>query len=232
MEQEIKSRKRVWAFQFLNQFLLRLPVEVYNPVRNRPVATYGLILANILVFILQFVSPDHLFEYGLIPSAFLHHIAPWTIITSMFLHGNLFHLAGNMYFLRVFGDNVEDRLGIAEYLGLYLLGGLGAALTFIAGVPDATQPMVGASGAISAVMGAYVFLFPHRRIYFMFLIFLRRIRAVWYLGVWLALQFINAARGVEGVAWWAHIGGFALGIGAAALHRAVLRRRIAALQGA
>jgi len=227
MESEAESGKRHWIFQFL----LGLPLEVYNPVRNRPVATYALIAANVLVFIMQMLSPDLLIDrYALVPDAFIHGVAPWTILTSMFMHGSILHLLGNMYFLGVFGDNVEDRLGVAEYLGLYLLGGIVAALAHIASGLTSTIPLVGASGAISAVMGAYVYLFPDRRIYMMIFFALKRIRAIWYLGIWLVFQILWAASGVGGVAWWAHIGGFIIGAGMAYLHRAAIRRRLAAVE--
>jgi hypothetical protein len=148
----------------------------------------------------------------------------------MFLHGGAVHLLGNMYFLWVFGDNVEDRLGIGEYLALYLAGGVAADLVQIAVNPGSTIPTVGASGAISAIMGAYVYLFPARRMYAMFFYRLYRVPVWIYLGIYMLFQFISAlgALGGDGggVAWWAHIGGFAFGAAAAALHRAVVRRRI------
>lgn len=227
MEGEMKSGKRHWIFQFL----MGLPMEVYNPVRNKPVATYTLIALTVLAFIVQLLSPNGLIDrFALVPSAFLHGVTPWTILTSMFMHGGLLHLLGNMYFLGVFGDNVEDRLGVGEYLGLYLLGGVVASLAHIASDPASTTPLVGASGAISAVMGAYVYLFPQRRIYLMIFFMLKRIPAIWYLGIWLALQIYFASIGGPGVAWWAHIGGFIIGAGMASLHRAVIRRRLATLR--
>ncbi len=226
VEGEVKSGKRHWIFQFLSG----LPLEVYSPVRNKPFATYTLIALNVLVFIAQVLSPNGLIDrFGLVPSAFIHGVVPWTILTSMFMHGGLVHLLGNMYFLGVFGDNVEDRLGVAEYLVLYLLGGVVAALAHIASDPTSRIPLVGASGAISAVMGAYVYLFPQRRIYVMIFFMLKRIRAIWYLGIWLALQIFFASLGGPGVAWWAHIGGFIIGAAMAYFHRAVIRRRLAAL---
>jgi membrane associated rhomboid family serine protease len=181
----------------------------------------------------QVLSPNGLIDrFALVPSTFLHGVAPWTILTSIFMHGGLLHLLGNMYFLAVFGDNVEDRLGVGEYLGLYLLGGVVASLAYIASNPGSMIPLVGASGAISAVMGAYVYLFPQRRIYLMIFFMLKRIPAIWYLGFWLALQLFFAAGGGSGVAWWAHIGGFIIGAGMASLHRGVIRRRLATLETA
>lgn len=223
IESGVESGKRHWIFQFL----FGLPLEVYNPVRNKPFATYTLIALNVLVSIAQMLSPNGLIDrFALVPSAFIHGVVPWTILTSMFMHGGLLHLLGNMYFLGVFGDNVEDRMGVAEYLGLYLLGGIVAALAHIASDPASSIPLVGASGAISAVMGAYVYLFPQRRIYLMIFFMLKRIPAIWYLGIWLALQIYFASLGGPGVAWWAHIGGFIIGVATAHLHRTVVRRRL------
>ena len=232
-ESEVKSGRRHWILQFLFQFPTTLPMEVYSPVRNRPLATYGLIALNVLVFVLQMFWPDMLISrFGLVPSAFLRGTAPWTMLTTMFTHGNFLHLLGNMYFLGVFGDNVEDRMGVGEYLALYLVGGIAATLAHIASDPASTIPLIGASGAIAAVMGAYLYLFPQRRLYIMVVVKLIRVRAVWYLGLYLALQLFWAAQGAPGVAWWAHIGGFGLGVAAAARHRALLRRRLAALEQA
>ena len=208
------------------------PMEIYSPVRRRPIATYALIAVNVVVFGLQVISPGNLFDLALVPNNFLRAIEPWTIVTAMFLHGNLLHLVGNMYFLAIFGDNVEDRMGAAEYLGLYVVGGLGAALAHMASMPGSDDPMLGASGAISAVLGAYAVLFPHRKLYMNLFIVMRRVPAVLYLAVWLALQFYFVSQGAPGVAWWAHIGGVAVGVAFAAVHRAVRAHRLLAAQTA
>lgn len=236
----VEAPKKAW----LLQLAAGVPVEVYNPVRHRPVATYALIALNALVFIAQMAndprfggdpaavfSPVGLIDrFALVPSIFVHGLAPWTILTSMFLHGGVAHLLGNMYFLAVFGDNVEDRLGVPRYLGLYLLGGVAAGLAHVASGPGSTVPVIGASGAISAVLGAYVYLFRRRRIYLLVFVVLKRIPVPWYLGIWLALQVLGAVAGAPGVAWWAHVGGFAVGAGLAFLHRERIRRRLAALE--
>lgn len=203
------------------------PMEIYSHVRRRPIVTYALIASILAVFGLQWITGG-LYDLALVPAAFLRGLAPWTIVTSMFLHGDLWHLAGNLYFLAIFGDNVEDRLGRAPYLRLYFLGGLGAALGHIASGPSSDIPMLGASGAISAVMGAYAILFPRRTLYMTLLIVMRRVRAIWYLVLWLAMQFYFALQGAPGVAWWAHIGGVAVGAALALLHRAIIRGRLRA----
>ncbi len=142
------------------------------------------------------------------------------VLSSMFLHGSWLHIGGNMLFLWVFGNNIEDRLGPAAYLAFYLLSGLAAAAAHIAVQPDSTVPVVGASGAVAGVMGAYLVLFPNVPIRTLFFLLLRDVPAKWLLGFWFVSQFfVNPA---EGVAWVAHVGGFAFG----ALVALVLRDRL------
>jgi membrane associated rhomboid family serine protease len=149
----------------------------------------------------------------------------------MFLHGGWLHILGNMWFLHIFGDNIEDRLGHIKYLFFYLLSGIGAAFTQVALNPASGVPMVGASGAIAGVMGAYVFLYPRARIVTLIpiIVFLQVIElpAFVFLGLWFVLQIFSGLTSLGigadagGVAWWAHIGGFAAG----ALLLVVLGRR-------
>jgi membrane associated rhomboid family serine protease len=144
------------------------------------------------------------------------------IVTSMFLHGGLLHIAGNMLFLWIFGNNVEDRLGPAWYLVFYLAGGVAAAIAHVAAQPDSAIPVVGASGAIAAVMGAYLVWYPRapiKTLIFMFFVFFVEVRAAWLLLGWFLLQFFTAEG--SGVAWVAHVGGFVFGVLVALL----LRRR-------
>jgi membrane associated rhomboid family serine protease len=142
--------------------------------------------------------------------------APVTLFTSMFVHAGLWHLLGNMLYLWVFGDNVEDRLGHFRYLVFYLACGLGAALTQVMLSLGSDTPMVGASGAIAGVLGAYLVLYPHARVLtLVFLVIFIRIMylpAIILLGIWFALQMVSAMGGGGGVAWYAHIGGFVTGI--------------------
>ena len=144
-----------------------------------------------------------------------------SIIFSMFLHGSFLHLGGNMLFLWVFGNNVEDRMGVPGYIGFYVLSGIVGSAAHILVQPDSTIPMVGASGAIAGVMGAYLVLFPEAPILSLIFIFIRVIPAKWLLGVWFLYQFfINPAAGV---AWVAHVGGFLFGAAVALLLRDRLR---------
>jgi membrane associated rhomboid family serine protease len=153
------------------------------------------------------------------PPAFL------TILTSMFMHGGWLHIAGNMIFLWIFGNNVEDSMGRLRYVLFYLLGGVAAALAQVAISPDATTPLVGASGAIAAVLGGYALLYPRARVltlFFFFFIFFLEIPALLLLGLWIFTQFLPAVgqlaqpdiQGGGGVAYWAHIGGFLFGLAA------------------
>ncbi|MDQ1445353.1 MAG: hypothetical protein QOI20_1817 [Acidimicrobiaceae bacterium] len=136
------------------------------------------------------------------------------ILYSMFLHGSLLHLGGNMLFLWVFGNNIEDHAGKVKYILFYLLAGLAATAAQIAVDPSSTVPMIGASGAIAGVMGAYLILFPNVRIHSLiflgFFIFFRDISAKWLLGIWFVTQFFT--NPASGVAWMAHVGGFAFGV--------------------
>jgi rhomboid family protein len=148
-----------------------------------------------------------------------------TILTSMFMHGGWLHIAGNMIFLWIFGNNVEDSMGRLRYVLFYLLGGLAAALAQVAISPDATTPLVGASGAIAAVLGGYALLYPRARVltlFFFFFIFFIEVPALLLLGLWIFTQFLPAVgqlaspdiQGGGGVAYWAHIGGFLFGLAA------------------
>ena len=147
------------------------------------------------------------------------------VLTSMFLHGGLLHLGGNMLFLWVFGNNIEDKRGKVPYLIFYLVSGVVATFAHVALDPGSTIPLVGASGAIAGVMGAYLVLFPHvqiRTVFLVFLIFVRDIQARWLLGFWFVSQFFINPN--EGVAWAAHVGGFVFGVLAGLVWRATGRR--------
>jgi membrane associated rhomboid family serine protease len=154
-------------------------------------------------------------KYGAVPEAVARLTAPLTLLTSMFLHANFFHLAGNMLYLWIFGNNIEDVLGPFRFIAFYLLCGLAASLAQIVSRPGSQVPMVGASGAIAGILGAYLILFPGARIRtFLFLVVFVRIvsiPAIVVLGLWLVLQILNIGMG-GGVAWFAHVGGFLAGM--------------------
>jgi membrane associated rhomboid family serine protease len=218
-----------------------LPLYDDNPSRSRPWVTYALIVINVLVFLYQISLPDaalahFVYEYAVVPKAFfrdLHAVEHGRVaavqgllplFTNMFMHGGWLHLGGNMLFLYIFGDNVEDRMGHARYLGFYLTAGLIASLAHAWSAPGSTLPSLGASGAISGVLGAYAMLFPYAQVQTLitlgFFFTFRRIPAWVFLAVWFVLQSFQglASLGVHstattgGTAWWAHIGGFVFGI--------------------
>lgn len=207
------------------------PLRDDVPARSRPVITVLLIMAN-LVFFLQELTLSakalnaFIHTWGLIPAEFLGRLIrePFQastylpVITSLFLHGGWMHIIGNMWYLWIFGDNVEDCLGKLRFTGFYLLCGVIANLAQIVVDPGSVIPTIGASGAISGVLGAYLRLYPRARIatlipFFPFLII--RIPAMIFLAIWFLLQLQSGAIALfmagSNIAWWAHIGGFAAG---------------------
>jgi membrane associated rhomboid family serine protease len=218
-----------------------IPIHDKNPVSRPPVVTYGLIIANVVVFLLgpiAFAGPDpdaarkargnvYLYHYGAIPSQLLggHGNPVWPVFTALFVHAGWIHLLGNMLFLYVFGNNVEDQFGRLHYLLFYLLGGAVSTYAFAWANPAANGPLVGASGAIAAVLGAYAYLFPQARVTMLlpFLWFLPlRVPAWLVLGFWFVMQLpeFQQTIGVSSssdVAYYAHVSGFVLGLLYAAL---------------
>jgi membrane associated rhomboid family serine protease len=201
---------------------------IRDTIRSRsiPIVNYSLIAANVLVYLFQSILSQRGFQtllgsFGLIPATFTlassHSLL--TIITSMFLHGSWFHVLSNMWVLYIFGDNVEDRMGSIRYLIFYLLSGILAALTHVFFAPGLAVPTVGASGAIAGVLGAYFYLFPRSRVLTFVPLFILpwfiEVPAVVFLGLWFILQLFSGLMigglAMEGIAWWAHIGGFIFG---------------------
>ncbi len=201
------------------------PLRDHNPSTRVPYVTYALILANVGVFVSYvglFADPRSLeaffFDWAMIPARVSGGEGAVTLVTSMFLHGGWMHLLGNMLFLWIFGDNLEDEFGHGGFLAFYLAGGIGAAVAHWLSAPGSPIPTVGASGAIAAVMGGYLLFFPRARVdLLLILVILVRIVPVpaWaMLGLWFALQLLNGVgsdASVGGVAYWAHAGGFVVG---------------------
>ncbi len=152
------------------------------------------------------------------PEFFPDKIVYLGALTSIFLHGGLLHLLGNMWSLWIFGNNIEDRLGYVRYVLFYLAGGVVATIAHFMAQPSSTIPVVGASGAIAAIMGAYLIWFPNAPIRTFIIYFLRDISAKWFLGIWFVMQFFTGAE--SGVAWVAHVGGFVFGVVIALMVRA------------
>lgn len=205
-----------------------IPIRDEIPTRRVPIVNYLLIAANVLVFILMWLvgsaQESIVYQFAMIPANYqdgvdLGDVAD--LFTSMFMHAGLAHIGGNMLYLWIFGDNVEDRLGSGRYLIFYLVGGLIASFTHLLTNPGSQIPTVGASGAIASVLGAYLVLFPYSRIVtaiaFGFFIRLTMIPAVIVLGLWFVLQLFSGVLSmggldVSGVAFWAHAGGFVAGV--------------------
>jgi membrane associated rhomboid family serine protease len=201
-----------------------IPLRDSQPSYSTPVVTAGIIAANVLVFLYQIsldsFSANYLVHlYGIVPARF----EPSTLFTSMFLHGGWLHLIGNMWFLWIYGDNVEDILGGARYLVFYLLCGAAAGLAHVVTNPGSPVPTIGASGAVSGVMGAYLLKFPHSRIVTLIPVFFflttAEIPAVVILIYWFLIQVFSGMAAVGqmasaqgGVAWFAHVGGFLAGM--------------------
>jgi membrane associated rhomboid family serine protease len=216
--------------------VIPLPISDENPTSRTPVVTILLIVVNALVWLYELGHGVELslLDYGAIPAWVLHGIRdgrlllpdgervflhqevppPFSILTSMFMHASWLHIIGNLWFLWIFGDNVEDRMGPVKYLVFYLLCGVAAAMAQIAVMPDNTTPMVGASGAIAGVLGAYALLYPRARVrcLWILIIFITTIRVpAWLLlGIWFLSQFLVPSG--SGVAWMAHVGGFVTGL--------------------
>lgn len=200
--------------------------------RGVPRVTVGLITVNVLVYLYQLTLslPDlqsFIFTYGTIPAEIERGTDLYTLFTSMFVHGGFAHIAGNMLFLWIFGDNIEQRFGPVLYLLFYVGTGLAASAAHILTDPTSLVPTVGASGAISGVMGAYILLYPLNRVRtFIWYLGVVYVPAFIYLGIWFLTQLISGAAALSvptaqstGVAFWAHIGGFAAGVIVALLLR-------------
>ena len=216
-----------------------IPLRDVIPTRTWPVVNVALIVLNAVVFLHEQTLGPHALEafvrtYGLIPADF-----QWDdLVTSMFLHGGWAHFGGNMLYLWIFGDNVEDRMGHGRFAIFYLLCGAAAALAQTIANPESAIPMVGASGAIAGVMGAYFVLYPHSRILTLvpifFFIQLVEVPAIFFLGLWFVMQFLSGLGSIAtaagdpggGIAFWAHVAGFGAGISTVALFRRPERQRV------
>ena len=205
-----------------------IPLKDDVPSYTFPYVTIAIIAVNIFVFTYQLTlgaRGGELFVYrtAAIPYEITHLVdltprslvpPPLTLLTAMFVHGGLVHIAGNMLFLWIFGDNVEDVFGHVKFLVFYLASGVAASISHVAMEPSSTLPMIGASGAIAGVLGAYFLLFPRARVltlvFLIFFVTVVRLPAVLFLGVWFLFQILSSSSG-GGIAWFAHIGGFVTG---------------------
>jgi membrane associated rhomboid family serine protease len=208
-----------------------IPFKDDNPTRIAPVITILILALNITVFVMQLTSSSGaervVYAYGAIPHNILsfssHQPIPavLTIFTAMFMHGGFLHLAGNMLYLWIFANNIEDQLGHVRFIFFYLFCGVVSAYSYALTAPGSNVPMIGASGAISGVLGAYLLLFPRARVhtivFFGFFIQIVRIPALIVIGFWAIIQVVSGLLshgmvGQGGVAWFAHVGGFLAGL--------------------
>jgi membrane associated rhomboid family serine protease len=208
-----------------------IPYKDDNPTHRFPYVTIGIIISNILIFLLEIISPPGMektvYAYGAVPQYILtfekfQPIHPAvTVFTAMFMHGGVFHLGGNMLYLWIFGNNIEDKLGHLRFIIFYIFCGITAAYSHALIDPHSLTPMIGASGAISGILGAYLLLFPRAGVYTLiflgFFVQVVKIPALIVIGFWAIVQFINGlvSTGLVkqgGVAWFAHIGGFLIGL--------------------
>ncbi len=206
-----------------------IPLKDENPTRTFPFVTISLIAINVVVFIYElFLSPEFLkifiIKFGIIPTNLIHNsLDPGpagfpnilTMLTSTFLHGSVIHVGGNMLFLWIFGNNIEDTVGHFKFILFYFVSALVAGFTQSIVTPYSNIPLIGASGAVAGVLGAYLLLFPQARIltllWLFFFIRLIKVPAIIFLGLWFLLQIMYAGMG-GGIAWFAHIGGFIAGM--------------------
>lgn len=218
-----------------------LPLRDDNPTSLTPIVTLGLIVVCTVVHVYKALLPHPeaqglILGLGTIPAVIsgdailqpeLALVPPLlSLLTAMFVHGDILHLGGNLLYLWIFGNNVEDAMGHLRFLAFYLICGVAAALLHIVQAPGSPVPMVGASGAISGVLGAYLILFPFARVFVWFgFVFMFWVPALVVLGLWFGLQALNVLAdptgAASGVAWWAHLGGFGVGM----LLTPLLRRR-------
>lgn len=206
------------------------PLKDENPTKTFPYMTILIICINCLIFLIELFLGKYrdyfVAKYGVIPFEITHGVdinpkvllGPYvTLVTSLFLHGGFFHLLGNMWFLWIFGNNIEDVVGHFKFLIFYLLGGIVASLLQIAVSASSTIPVIGASGAVSAILGAYILEFPRARVKTLVFIFIFitviSVPAGVFIGIWFFIQLISSlGRAASNVAWYAHIGGFIFGL--------------------
>jgi membrane associated rhomboid family serine protease len=187
------------------------PIGDDIPSKRSPILMWVFIILSSIIFLIQdeYITRN----FGFVPVRFWFSGEWVQTLTYMFLHGNLIHILGNMYYLYIFGDNVEDELGRFGFLLLYITAGVMGALFHAIFYPYSHIPLVGASGAISGILSAYMIMFPNAGIYTYIFWYLVKVPAYFFIGFWILMNYIYAISGIEtGIAWWAHIGGFVAGV--------------------
>jgi membrane associated rhomboid family serine protease/DNA-directed RNA polymerase subunit M/transcription elongation factor TFIIS len=203
---------KTWVLQFLSQ----MPVEYNVKPRIKPIVNLSLILLNCIIFAVMYSDPNtgQLFVdlFGNNPQLIASGQHLWGPFTAIFLHGGLLHLAGNMYFLYLVGDNLEDVLGHWRYLAIYLLCGVGASLISLLLNWGSYVTSIGASGAIAGLFGMYMIWFRYASFTFMFFVYQKKLSVAWYFGLWIVINIIGMVSGDVEIDYWAHIGGFSVGL--------------------
>ncbi len=207
-----KGTIKSYIFQLLTQF----PLEVWNPVRHRPWMVYTLLATVLGIFLWQTQFEAFIIEHYrlilMVPADIAAGENLWTVLTAGFLHASWIHLLGNMWMLWIFGDNVEDQLRKQHFAFLYLGALVAGNIAHLVSAWGSEVPLLGASGAISGLMGAYLVLFPKVKVWAMIVVIRVKISAIWYLGLWVGLQVLMVYLEAGGVAWFAHLGGFVFGV--------------------
>ncbi len=220
------KRGAIWAAQVLTH----LPVEVENPARGTPWVVYSLLVVLFTTFLLQIYGAIDTYTWGLVAGRVKHEGDWWTVGSYMFLHGTWLHILGNAYFLYTFGDNVEHLFGRARFLAFFVAAGLVGGLTHLLLTKSTALPVVGASGCIAGVLGAYLWAFPRQKLFQVILWVQVKIPAWVYLGVWVVFHVLMARYGgksAQDTAWWAHLGGFVTGLACTPLVLRWRRREVA-----
>lgn len=193
-----------------------MPVEYNLKPKQTPWVTRGLIVINAIIFALYFFNSDTFMAtldmFAINPSKISQGEHLWTVIICVFLHGSIMHLVGNMYFLYIIGDNLEDVLGHKKFLMWYMICGLAASFASFAVHPNSTIPSVGASGAIAGLFGMYLMWFRHASLTFMIIIYQKKLSAVWFFVIWLGINIFGMLSAPDGVDYGAHLGGFIAGL--------------------
>jgi membrane associated rhomboid family serine protease len=220
-----------------------IPLKDDTPARAFPFLTLSLIGLNAALYIYGLILGPQKSEFFIMRTAVIPYeitgfvdiepenivTPPFTLLSAMFVHGGAFHLLGNMLYLWIFGDNIEDRLGRMQFIVFYISTGVVASLSHIALNPSSTVPMIGASGAVAGIMGAYFVFYPRSKVitlvYFVFYLQLIRIPAVVFLGLWFLTQLLYGATVGGGIAWYAHVGGFAAGAATGLVIKTAGRKR-------
>lgn len=209
------NKKVSWK-TYLFQFLTQMPVEYNLKTKSKSWVNWSLIAINILIFCAYYFNIESfgfvLENFALRPADVNNGQEIWTLLTCVFLHGSVMHLVGNMYFLYIIGDNLEDALGHKKYLMYYLICGIGASLFSLVMSQDPNIPSVGASGAIAGLFGMYLMWFRHASLTFMFVIYQKKLSAVWFFAIWIAINIFGLIVLQDGVDYGAHIGGFVVGL--------------------